>query len=82
MAIVPEILTPVYEPGPLPTKISFISFESSTCTSVAPAICAPKISYIDKYTIKKNNRSPHRAGVAIKTPLSKGSSKISIPNLL
>ena len=41
-----------------------------------------KISYIDKYTIKKNNRSPHRAGFAIKTPLSKGSSKISISNLL
>ena len=37
---------------------------------------------MDKYTIKKNNRSPNRVGFTIKTPLSKGSSKISIPNLL
>ena len=46
LAIVPEILTPVYEPGPLPTNISSISlvsklflFKNCSNASTNVAIC-------------------------------------------
>ena len=67
-------------------KIEFKQFLQNTKDNIQeklnPKKIGTKISYIDKYTIKKNNRSPNRVGFTIKTPLSKGSSKISIQNLL